>query len=939
LVILILNAIVGVWQEANAEAALEALKQLQSETARVLRGGKMVTIESRELVPGDIIEVKVGDRIPADTRVLELKTTSLRIDQSQLTGESQSVPKYTDIPNVAEDELVIQAKTNMMFASTTVVGGIARGIVTDIGMKTEIGAIQLAVQGAAEEEEDTPLKKKLDEFGDMLSQVIGVICILVWAINYNHFFDPVHGSVFKGCIYYFKIAVALAVAAIPEGLPTVITTCLALGTRKMAAKNAIVRKLPSVETLGCTNIICSDKTGTITTNEMSCVELVLPVTQNEMTKHSVSGITYAPIGEITPAVNFAKSSTQLKMASSIASLCNASSIEYDSNQSKYIRVGEPTEASLKVLVEKIGLPDAAEQESLKANRSSSPAETVQAVNNYWGGKSKTLATLEFNRDRKSMSVITKPVDQKTNQLLVKGAPEGLLTRCTSMLKSDGKVVKLDKRGIETILAEQQRMAGRALRVLALAYKDLDGDLGSYDGTSGHPANKVLSQDPSTFVGIENQLTFVGLVGIIDPPRAEIAPMVKMCRTAGIRIMIITGDNKLTAEAIAMEIGILDRDFDPDCSHTGSDFFKKSESEQKRILTKTNGGLVFSRTEPKHKQQLVKLLKLEGAVVAMTGDGVNDAPALKQADIGIAMGLTGTEVAKEASDMILADDNFATIVHAVEEGRSIYNNMQAFIRYLISSNIGEVAAIFFTAALGLPEGLIPVQLLWVNLVTDGPPATALGFNPPDADIMKKLPRRTDDGLITPWVFFRYMVVGIYVGFACVGVFAYWYVFMEGEHTNITWEQLTTWGHCSTWTDFKVNDFAGLDMQTDSCKYFTDGKIKASTLSLSVLVAIEMFNALNALSEDGSLLQMPPWANPYLLLAMIVSFGMHFVILYVDFLADMFNVTPLDWNEWKVVLAFSLPVIFIDEILKFVGRRMSAKELKKRMSSELEAKKSQ
>jgi Ca2+-transporting ATPase len=939
LVILILNAIVGVWQEANAEAALEALKQLQSETARVLRGGKMVTIESRELVPGDIIEVKVGDRIPADTRVLELKTTSLRIDQSQLTGESQSVPKYTDIPNVAEDELVIQAKTNMMFASTTVVGGIARGIVTDIGMKTEIGAIQLAVQGAAEEEEDTPLKKKLDEFGDMLSQVIGVICILVWAINYNHFFDPVHGSVFKGCIYYFKIAVALAVAAIPEGLPTVITTCLALGTRKMAAKNAIVRKLPSVETLGCTNIICSDKTGTITTNEMSCVELVLPVTQNEMTKHSVSGITYAPIGEITPAVNFAKSSTQLKMASSIASLCNASSIEYDSNQSKYIRVGEPTEASLKVLVEKIGLPDAAEQESLKANRSSSPAETVQAVNNYWGGKSKTLATLEFNRDRKSMSVITKPVDQKTNQLLVKGAPEGLLTRCTSMLKSDGKVVKLDKRGIETILAEQQRMAGRALRVLALAYKDLDGDLGSYDGTSGHPANKVLSQDPSTFVGIENQLTFVGLVGIIDPPRAEIAPMVKMCRTAGIRIMIITGDNKLTAEAIAMEIGILDRDFDPDCSHTGSDFFKKSESEQKRILTETNGGLVFSRTEPKHKQQLVKLLKLEGAVVAMTGDGVNDAPALKQADIGIAMGLTGTEVAKEASDMILADDNFATIVHAVEEGRSIYNNMQAFIRYLISSNIGEVAAIFFTAALGLPEGLIPVQLLWVNLVTDGPPATALGFNPPDADIMKKLPRRTDDGLITPWVFFRYMVVGIYVGFACVGVFAYWYVFMEGEHTNITWEQLTTWGHCSTWTDFKVNDFAGLDMQTDSCKYFTDGKIKASTLSLSVLVAIEMFNALNALSEDGSLLQMPPWANPYLLLAMVVSFGMHFVILYVDFLADMFNVTPLDWNEWKVVLAFSLPVIFIDEILKFVGRRMSAKELKKRMSSELEAKKSQ
>jgi len=420
------------------------------------------------------------------------------------------------------------------------------------------------------------------------------------------------------------------------------------------------------------------------------------------------------------------------------------------------------------------------------------------------------------------------------------------------------------------------------------------------------------------------------VGIIDPPRAEIAPVVQTCKTAGIRVIMITGDNKLTAEAIATDVGILDKGFDKMQSFTGTNFFKKSEGEQLEILSQSNSGLVFSRTEPMHKQQLVKLLKSQGCVVAMTGDGVNDAPALKQADIGIAMGLTGTEVAKEASDMILADDNFATIVNAVEEGRSIYNNMQAFIRYLISSNIGEVAAIFFTAALGMPEGLIPVQLLWVNLVTDGPPATALGFNKADADIMKKLPRRTDESLITPWVFFRYMVVGIYVGWACVAVFAYWYMYHVGDHTNITWEQLTTWGHCSEWTDFKVNDFDGLDMQTDPCKYFTDGKVKASTLSLSVLVAIEMFNALNALSEDGSLMQMPPWSNPYLILAMIVSFGMHFVILYVDFLADMFFVTPLDFDEWMVVMAFSLPVILIDEVLKFVGRGISARELQQRMA---------
>jgi Ca2+-transporting ATPase len=741
LIILILNAIVGVWQESNAEAALEALKELQSETARVLRDGKMSTINSREIVPGDIIEVKVGDRVPADARLIELKTTSLRIDQSQLTGESQSVAKDVTPPTVSEDDLVVQAKTNVLFATTTVVGGIARALVTDIGMATEIGKIQLAVQGAAEEEEATPLKQKLDEFGDTLSQVIGVICILVWAINYNHFFDPVHGSVVKGCIYYFKIAVALAVAAIPEGLPTVITTCLALGTRKMAAKNAIVRKLPSVETLGCTTVICSDKTGTLTTNEMSCVEVVLPQKKDVMRAHSVSGITYAPVGEISPPLEFGKKNVQLEMASTIASLCNASSLEYDTKAKKYVRVGEPTEASLKVLVEKIGLPDESAQKELEANRNTDPVNTAHAVNDHWGSKAKVLATLEFHRDRKSMSVVTKPIGSKTNQLLVKGAPEGLISRCTKVLLSDGKVVALDKVGTETILSQQQRMAGRALRVLALAYKDLSGDLGSYDGTREHPANKTLSQDTSTFSTIEADLTFVGLVGIIDPPREEIAPMVQMCRTAGIRIMMITGDNKLTAEAIAVDIGILTKGFDPQSSFTGADFFKMSEEDQIKVLMRGSGGLVFSRTEPRHKQQLVKLLKSQGQVVAMTGDGkyialfilsfvkhsnsyfsqtiisgVNDAPALKQADIGIAMGLTGTEVAKEASDMILA----------VEEGRSIYNNMQAFIRYLISSNIGEVAAIFFTAALGLPEGLIPVQLLWVNLVTDGPPATGERF---------------------------------------------------------------------------------------------------------------------------------------------------------------------------------------------------------------------
>jgi Ca2+-transporting ATPase len=396
--------------------------------------------------------------------------------------------------------------------------------------------------------------------------------------------------------------------------------------------------------------------------------------------------------------------------------------------------------------------------------------------------------------------------------------------------------------------------------------------------------------------------------------------------------MITGDNKETAEAIGRELGIISEPQDANhvVSFTGAAFEKLPPADQRDVFENLeSNGLIFSRTEPRHKQTIVRVMRQLGHVVAMTGDGVNDAPALKQADIGIAMGIAGTEVAKEASDMVLADDNFSTIVAAIEEGRSIYNNMKAFIRYLISSNIGEVASIFLTAALGIPEAMVPVQLLWVNLVTDGLPATALGFNPPDLDVMSKAPRGKNESLISSWVFFRYLVIGAYVGLSTVGIFVYWFVFdTDNGHSTISFNQLTTFGECATWSNFDpfVMDTYSNSMVPLShpCAFFDLGKQKASTLSLTVLVMVEMFNALNALSEDGSLWHVPPSRNPYLILAILLSVVVHFAVLYLSFLRRIFNVVALDAWDWQLVLLFSVPVIFLDELLKACGRQLHASQ---------------
>ncbi|KAG0559244.1 hypothetical protein M758_10G088300 [Ceratodon purpureus] len=941
LFILILNAIVGVWQESNAERALEALKEMQSEHAKVFRDGVYISdLPARELVPGDIVELRVGDKVPADMRIVKLKTSTVRVEQSSLTGESMSVVK-TNHP--VKEDIELQGKECMVFAGTTIVNGSFLSVVVTIGMNTEIGKIQSQIQEASLEEADTPLKKKLDEFGELLTKVIGVICLLVWVINYKYFLSwemkngwPCNFKFsFEKCTYYFKIAVALAVAAIPEGLPAVITTCLALGTRKMAAKNAIVRKLPSVETLGCTTVICSDKTGTLTTNQMSVTELVLNGPAAGVTRDfHVEGTTYSFLDGKIDGVTVGKLDKNMQSFAEIASLCNDAGIAY--NGSAFKATGMPTEAALKVVVEKMGVPDAAAQTAINRQRSGEGSiqggDVPLGCNNWWNEKEPRMAILEFDRTRKSMSCLVKA--NGLNRLLVKGAVENILERCTHVQLLDGSVVNMTEGARDALLAKLNGLSAKALRCLGLAYKDDLQDLSDYDGET-HPGHAKLL-DTSSYDKVESNLIFVGMAGLRDPPREEVRGAIEDCSEAGIRVMVITGDNKNTAEAICREIGIFREGEDiRDKSFTGREFMELPAERRKRILGGT-GGRVFSRAEPKHKQDIVRILKEAGEVVAMTGDGVNDAPALKLADIGVAMGIAGTEVAKEAADMVLADDNFSTIVAAVGEGRSIYNNMKAFIRYMISSNIGEVASIFMTAALGMPEGLVPVQLLWVNLVTDGPPATALGFNPPDLDIMQKPPRKSDDVLINAWVFFRYMVIGLYVGCATVGSFALWYthssflgINLAGDgHTLVSFSQLRHWGECSTWKDFKVAPFTAgnqtLSFDDNPCDYFTTGKVKATTLSLSVLVAIEMFNSLNALSEDGSLLSMPPWVNPWLLLAMAVSFSLHFLILYIPFLATIFGIVPLSVNEWLLVLVVSLPVILIDEGLKFVGRRMNQRE---------------
>ncbi|XP_044474608.1 calcium-transporting ATPase 3, endoplasmic reticulum-type isoform X2 [Mangifera indica] len=816
--------------------------------------------------------------------MIEMLTDQLRVDQAILTGESFSVQK--ELESTVSTNAVYQDKTNILFSGTAVVAGRARAIVVGVGANTAMGSIRDSMLQT--EDEATPLKKKLDEFGTFLAKVIAGICVLVWIVNIGHFRDPSHGGFLRGAIHYFKIAVALAVAAIPEGLPAVVTTCLALGTKRMARLNAIVRSLPSVETLGCTTVICSDKTGTLTTNMMSVSKIcvVHSVPQGPLiAEYGVSGTTYAPEGVV-----FDSSGLQLDIPAQLpcllhiamcSALCNESILQYNPDKGNYERIGESTEVALRVLAEKVGLPGFDSMPS--ALNMLSKHERASYCNHYWENQFKKVSVLEFSRDRKMMSVLCS--HKQMDIMFSKGAPESVISRCTNILCNDnGSTVPMTANIRAELELRFDSLAGKeTLRCLALACKQMPS------------GQQSLSYDN------ENNLTFIGLVGMLDPPREEVKKAMLSCMTAGIRVIVVTGDNKSTAESICRKIGAFDHlaDF-VGHSYTASEFEELPSMQQTVALQRM---ALFTRVEPSHKRMLVEALQNQNEVVAMTGDGVNDAPAIKKADIGIAMG-SGTAVAKSASDMVLADDNFATIVAAVAEGRAIYNNTKQFIRYMISSNIGEVVCIFVAAVLGIPDTLAPVQLLWVNLVTDGLPATAIGFNKQDSDVMKAKPRKASEAVVTGWLFFRYLVIGAYVGLATVVGFIWWFIYSDSG-PKLPYSELMNFDSCST------------RETTYPCSIFEDRH--PSTVSMTVLVVVEMFNALNNLSENQSLLVIPPWSNLWLVASIILTMLLHILILYVGPLSILFSVTPLSWAEWRVVLYLSFPVIIIDEVLKLFSRK--------------------
>lgn len=801
LIVVVLNAIMGVFQESKAEEAIDALKSLSSPEAVVRRNGEFVTIDSKNIVPGDIVLLEAGNVVPADLRLFE--SNSLQIEEAALTGES--VPVYKDIETITDKKVGIGDRSNMAFSSTNVTYGRGLGIVTSSGMKTEVGHIATMLSGA--DKQKTPLQRDQENLGKTLTQIIIAIAVLTFIV----------GFFFKGMpfVTILLISISLAVAAIPEGLPAITTIILSIGTEIMAKRNALVRTLPAVETLGSTQVISSDKTGTLTLNEMT-IEKVF----------------------YDNAIHDAQEDIDLELP-----LLKAITYANDSNVDSQGEVtGDPTETAMIQFALDKNYP-------LKEKLEAYPRS----------------GEVPFDSSRKLMSTIHKMEDGRYF-VAVKGAPDQLIKR-TKHIHLNGQVETLDQATKEMILDKNNEMARQALRVLAGAYKFID------------QMPNVLNTET-----VEQDLIFAGLVGMIDPERAEAAEAIERAKGAGIRTIMITGDHAVTAQAIAERLGILNPDED-NASHviSGSQLNEMSDEE---LTQRVKDFSVYARVSPEHKVRIIKAWQANDVTISMTGDGVNDAPSLKQADIGVAMGITGTEVSKGASDMILADDNFATIVAAVEEGRKVFSNIQKAVQYLLSANLGEVMTIFIATLFGW-QVLEPVHILWINLVTDVFPAIALGMEPAEKLSMRQAPRTKDQSFLSFGVMPSIIYQGILEG--SITLFVYWFgrfVYASGQL-----------GH-------DVDSQIAINM--------------AETMAFATLGLIQLFHAYNVKHIFQSLFSENPFNNKFLNSATILSAILLFAVIVIPGIKDFFDVSPVGGQGWAIIFGASFLIIVLVEIIKAILR---------------------
>jgi len=810
LVIVVLNATLGFIQERKAEKAMEALRRMASLKALVIRDGERHEIDASQLVPGDLVLIQAGDKIPSDARLIE--SVSLMVDESALTGESIPREKTSAPLKPSLEPAPISDRDNMIFTSTHATYGRGKAITVSTGMQTEIGKIAHLIQTAPTKH--TPLQLRLEEFGKRLGLLIIGISIIVFLLEISRG---------EQLLETFVTSVSLAVAAIPEGLPAMITAALALGMQRMARRNAIVRKLHAVETLGSTTAICSDKTGTLTKNEMTIRQLYV-----DGSEVSVTGEGYAPIGTFLEGEEPVTSPSEgARLLLEIGTLCNDAKLEQSKSGDKLGRimwrvVGDPTEGALIVAAKKAGI----DVEDLHMR--------YPRVDEH-----------PFSSERKRMTTVHSRPD-KTWMAYMKGAPEVVIDLCTKIMEY-GAVRTLTQAEKDILKSEAHGMAENALRVLGFAYK---------------PTEETLADIPAD--EFEKDFIFVGLCGMMDPPREEAERAVNTCREAGIEVVMITGDHEVTATAIAKELKIMKEGA---ATLSGARLDKLSENDLEQLARTV---YVYARVSPHHKLKIVSALKKNGHNVAMTGDGVNDAPALKTADIGIAMGMTGTDVAKEASDMILVDDNFATIVSAVEEGRAIFANIKKFIFFLLSTNSGEVMLMLAAALLGLKLPVIAIQILLVNLVTDGLPALALGVEPPEPDLMKRPPRGPKEEIITMKTLRGIFAVGLLMCIGTLGAFL--------------------WGR------------PDVDLE------------KARTISFTTLVMFQLFHVFNCRSERHSILDIGPSRNKYLLLAVASSITIQLAVVYLPFLQNVFSTEPLSAMDWLVIVAISGSILLAGEIVK-------------------------